>query len=321
MSESPSPAHWAAMEETGILWGMKLMVLIHRLFGRLVFRLFLHPVVSFYFVANAAARRASRQYLHKLGLYFPGIGVTGGLWDSYRHCIAFGEMMLDKIVVWLDRIDPSLVEFHNRRLLLDLLEQGLGALLLGGHIGNLQICQALAHSRGFIHLNILVHTKHAEKFNRLLSSVTPGGKIELIQVTELNPAIAIRLQDKIRQGEFVVMMGDRVPVGNQGRTVRAKFLGEEADFPQGPYWLASILRCPVFTLFSYPQDGRHHIHLEPFAEAIRIPRLEPARTHALAGLAQRYADCLERHCRRAPLQWFNFYGFWDTRPAGRGKGG
>ena len=319
---TPSPdTHWASMEETGILWGMKAMVLIHRLFGRLVFRLFLHPVVSYYFVANAPARRASRQYLQKLGGYFPELGITGGLWDSYHHCIAFGEMMLDKIVVWLDRIDPSQVEFHNRHVLLNLLDQGKGALLLSGHIGNLQICHALAHSRGIIRLNILVHTKHAEKFNRLLSSVTPGsGTIELIQVTELNPAIAIRLQDKIRQGDFVVMTGDRIPVGSQKRTVRARFLGEAAEFPQGPYWLASILQCPVLTLFSYPQDGRYHIYVESFADSLRLPRQEPRRTQSLAALAQQYADCLEKHCRQAPLQWFNFYGFWDANPASEENG-
>ncbi len=314
MSASSSDTHWASMEETGILWGMKAMVLIYRLFGRLVFRLFLHPVVSYYFVANAPARRASQQYLQRLGLCFPELGLTGGLWDSYRHCIAFGEMMLDKIVVWLDQLDPDQVEFPNRRLLLDLLERGQGALLLSGHIGNLQICQALAYSRGIIRLNILVHTKHAEKFNRLLRSVTPGGHIELIQVTELNPAIAIRLQDKIRQGEFVVMMGDRIPVGGQGRTVRAKFLGEEAEFPQGPYWLASILQCPVLTFFGYPRGDRYHVYVEPFAESIRLPRQEPGRTQSLAALAQQYADCLEKHCRQVPLQWFNFFGFWDMRP-------
>lgn len=312
MSAPLKPGHWAALEETGILWGMKVLVLIYRVFGRFAFRLVLHPVVSYYFATNGLARRSSRDYLRRVGEYYPVLGISGSFWESYRHFLLFAETLLDKIMVWLDRLDPARVEFHNRQLLLDMLEQGRGGILLGGHIGNLEICRALAEMRGHIHLNILVHTKHAEKFNRLLSSVDHAGKIELIQVTELNPAIAISLSEKVRRGEFLVLVGDRIPVNSQGRTVRVSFLGEEAEFPQGPYLLASLLQCPVFTLFSYPHQGRYHIYLEQFAERISMPRKDPQRTLELAGWARRYAESLEFHCRRVPLQWFNFYGFWDS---------
>jgi predicted LPLAT superfamily acyltransferase len=311
----PESRHWASLEETGILWGMRAMLLIYRLFGRLVFRVFLHPVVSYYFLTGTSARNASRDYLRRLGLYFPDLGIRGNGWDSYLHFIAFGETLLEKIIVWLGKLDPGQIDFHNRQLLVDLLEQGRGAILLGAHIGNLEICRALANLRGYIHLNILVHTKHAEKFNRLLGSVERGNNIELIQVTDLNPAVAIRLQEKIQRGEFLVLVGDRIPVTG-GRTVRARFLGEEAEFPQGPYLLASLLQCPVYTLLSYRHGGRYHIYLDAFAESIRIPRRQPQRDAILAELAQRFARHLEIHCRRVPWQWFNFYPFWDKPSLG-----
>ena len=118
-------------------------------------------------------------------------------------------------------------------------------MLLAAHIGNLEICRALADLRGYIHLNILVHTKHAEKFNRLLGSVERGGaNIELIQVSELNPAVAIRLQDKIerRANSWSWWVTGYRLTG--GRTVRARFLGEEAEFPQGPYLLGIPAAMP-----------------------------------------------------------------------------
>jgi predicted LPLAT superfamily acyltransferase len=303
--------HWAARRETGVLWGMKFMLWVYRRGGRSLFRGFLYPVIGYYFLANRTARKASRQYLRKLGTCFPELGLAGSFADSYRHFLAFGENLLDKIVVWLDQLDPSTIEFHNRQLLVELLERRQGAILLGGHIGNLEICRALADLRGYIRLNILVHTRHAAKFNRLLGSVDHGGTITLIQVGELNPAVAIRLQEKIGAGEFLVLVGDRIPVHSRGRTVPAPFLGAAADFPQGPYLLASLLKCPVYTLFSYPQNGRYHIYLDPFAEAIDIPHREPRRRQALAEWAGRFAERLETHCRRAPLQWFNFYPFWN----------
>ena len=49
------------------------------------------------------------------------------------------------------------------------------------------------------------------------------------------------------------------------------------------------------------------IHFELFRESIRLPRQE--RERALADLAAEYALRLEHYCRRAPLQWFNFYRF------------
>lgn len=310
MKPASADRHWASLQETSITLGIRCLVWVYRLFGRSIFRLFLRPVVTYYFLSGRIARHASQEYLRRLGQRYPELALSGGWWESYRHFLSFGETLLDKIIAWTGSIKPDQVDFPNRKLLLDLIEQKRGAILLSGHIGNLELCQAIANLRGHIRLNILVHTKHAEKFNRLLGGSKGSATIQLIQVTELNPAIAINLQQKIDQGEFLVLVGDRIPVCG-GRIVQADFLGKNAEFPQGPYLLASLLRCPVYTLFCFNVDERFHIDLEPFAESIRIPRPEPQRRQMLETLARRYAERLESLCRAAPLQWFNFYPYWN----------
>ena len=40
-----------------------------------------------------------------------------------------------------------------------------------------------------------------------------------------------------------------------------------------------------------------------------MPRKE--RDRVLTDLVAQYAARLEYYCRRAPLQWFNFYQFWN----------
>lgn len=302
--------HWATLQETSAILGIRILVWVYRLCGRWVFRLVLRPVVTYYFLSGRIARNASQEYLRRLGQSYPELGLSGEWRESYRHFLSFGETLLDKIIVWTGSIKPDQVDFPKRKLLLDLLEQKRGAILLSGHIGNLELCQAIADLRGHIRLNILVHTKHAEKFNRLLGSSKGSATIRLIQVTELNPTVAIELQQKIEQGEFLVLVGDRIPVSG-GRIVQANFLGKRAEFPQGPYLLASLLRCPVYTLFCFNDDGRFHIDLELFAESIRIPRSEPQRLQMIETLARRYAERLEAHCRTAPFQWFNFYPYWN----------
>lgn len=310
MKSVDTDRHWASLQETSAVLGIRILTGVYRIFGRWAFRLLLRPVVTYYFLGGRIARNASLDYLRRLGRRYPELGLSGGWPESYRHFLSFGETLLDKIIVWTGSITPDQVDFPKRKLLLDLLEQKRGAILLSGHIGNLELCQAIAGMRGHIRLNILVHTKHAEKFNRLLGGSKGSATIQLIQVTELNPAIAIELQNKIERGEFLVLVGDRIPV-NGSRTVQADFLGKAAEFPQGPYLLASLLRCPVYTLFCFNVDGRFQIDLELFAESIRIPRSQPQRLQMLEALAQRYAERLEAHCRATPLQWFNFYPYWN----------
>ena len=43
-----------------------------------------------------------------------------------------------------------------------------GQLLVCSHLGNVEICRALvSHNEGFV-LNVFVHSKHVERFNRAL---------------------------------------------------------------------------------------------------------------------------------------------------------
>jgi predicted LPLAT superfamily acyltransferase len=62
-------------------------------------------------------------------------------------------------------------------------------------------------------------------------------------------------------------------------------------------------------MFSVRAGPTAEIHFELFRQSIRLPR--KSRDQALARLAEEYAGRLEHFCRRAPLQWFNFYDFWS----------
>ena len=155
---------------------------------------------------------------------------------------------------------------------------------------------------------MLVFTRNAERFNQLLSEVNPNAALALIQVDELGPGSAFALQQKIEAGEWLVLAADRTSPTAPERVVDAEFLGAPAPFPQGPFILAALLRCPVLLLFCLREQDGYHVHIEPFAERIELPRKQ--RAAALADCAQRFAAALERMVRRAPLQWFNFYDFW-----------
>lgn len=181
-----------------------------------------------------------------------------------------------------------------------------GQLMVCSHVGNIEICRALAqHNRGFV-LNILVHSRHTEKFNRALRQAG-ASDIRLIQVTDLDLDLMMRLHERLDAGEWLAIAADRVPVRGE-KTVPVNFLGNEALLPQGPWLLAGLLGVPINLVFCTWQSGRYRLRLEKFSEAPHWSRSE--RNQAVAALAQRFADRLALVCREVPLQWFNFYDFW-----------
>ena len=303
------PRHWAQLEETGVYWGMRLMLAAYAWGGKPLFRLLLYPVLLYYLVLGTAPRRASLDYLRRLRDCYPETGVRPSWWYSYRHLASFAETMLDKLAAWRHGVDGSQVTFPNRPLLLAQLASGRGAVLLTGHVGNLEMCRALAHQRAPVRLTVLVHTRHAAHFNRLLNRFERSSKVELLQVTELTPATAVELERRIADGELVVITADRVPVSGS-RVIHSNFLGAEAAFPQGPFILAGLLRAPVYTLFCTRRDDGYHIDVEKLSDGLVLPR--GRRLEALRAPVAEYSRRLEAVVRKAPLQWFNFYDFWTA---------
>tara|TARA_R110000868_G_scaffold61059_4_gene185726 strand:+ start:20835 stop:21863 length:1029 start_codon:yes stop_codon:yes gene_type:complete len=324
--QAPQAAtHWARIEERGMYAGLSIMLATHRLFGRRVFGLLLYPVIAYFFVAGRSARRASMAFLTQVhrhtGAGSAGTGIgTPGWRQSFRHFMAFGDALLDKLEAWSGRIGEENIVYHNPEIFEALRQSGRGGLLIASHLGNMEVCRALGEKSLGLKLNVLVHTKHAANFNRLLRRVSPDSSVSLIQTTEVDPGTAIMLQDRIARGEFVIIVGDRIPVTKSGRTSRVPFLGRVAPFPQGPYILASLFGCPVQLIFCLKRGGRYHIIFEPFADAIRIPRRD--RNAALADWTGRYVSRLEHYCTTDPYQWFNFFDFWgqaETMPPTENK--
>jgi predicted LPLAT superfamily acyltransferase len=304
-----STRHWAQINEASFVAGMRLLFWICRTFGRWPFRLVLYPVLGWYLLTKPAARTASSAYLRRARA--AGARATPGMAGVMRHFAAFAECILDKMLLWGGHADTSDTAFFGERQLDDDIANQRGGLMICSHFGNLELCRVLARRRAGLKLTVLVHTKHAQKFNRLLAQLDPESQLNLFQVTEMSPATAMLLNERVARGEFVVIAGDRVPVTSGARTCSADFLGDSAHFPVGPYVLASLLQCPVYLLFSLRADaGRAEIHFERLSDAVRLPRKN--RTQACAELAQAYAARLEYFCLRAPYQWFNFYDFWQS---------
>ena len=306
--------HWAQIGEAGALSGMKFMVWVHTHLGRRAFNVALACAMLYFILRRPLARRASRDYLMRVWRYRPDVLPRKPDWRmTFAHFFAFGQSLLDKYIAWVTPPSDIDMDEDQQALLFSVVDSGEGCLLVGSHFGNLEYSRGIAYRHPDLVINILIYDQHAAKFAELLSKSAPESRLNLIQVTDLDLDLALKLKERVNAGEWLLIAGDRVPVGEGNNVCAASFLGDQANFPIGPYVLGSLLRCPVYLMHCYPVDGEYWLGMERFADEIRPSRLNQRRTYTKE--VQQYANALEAQLLKAPLQWFNFYDFWGDEAA------
>ncbi len=311
----PAPAHWAGLAERGLYWGLKASALAYRLLGRCGCMAILSFVVFYFYVTAGERRRASLAFLRRAFAH-TAVPRPVGWWDGYRHFLSFARRALDSFAAWSGRIPAGSVVMAETSVLDDAARQSRGAVFIVSHHGNVDISRALLDSETRRRVVVLLHTRHAENYNRILREFNPDAAMNTFQVTEFGPDTAIALQERIERGDWLFIAGDRTPVGGGNRFSVAPFMGADAEFSQGPYLIAALLDCPVYLFFCQRENGPYALRVERLAERIVLPRGQ--RPQALAGYAATYAERLEKHVLADPFQWYNFYDFWrPSTPAAK----
>lgn len=310
MSEGEAQqAEWLARGERGAMWGIRLVFWLATTVGRTPTRLFVAVIAFWYTVFDRSARRASRAWLGRVN------NRPATWWDAYGHIRRFVNVTLDRIYLLSDRIDYFTVTRTGNHHLEALKESQTGAVLLGAHVGSFEAMRAGGAEEEFP-INIVGHFENARMINSLFTKLNPEMAARVIHVGGDPLGVALTLRERLDAGEMVAILGDRT--GLNGKTVRANFMGEPADFPAGPFMLASTLRCPVYLVFGlFFEPNRYALFCEPLTDRVVLPR--GRREEAMQELVQAYADRLEHYVRMAPDNWFNFFDFWASARAENGE--
>lgn len=300
--------HWARLTERGALWGLRLWTIIYRLLGRRACLIIMAPVVFYFYLSGTEQRRASLDFLARAYAMRPNRRCRPNFLNGLRHFMSFAGRALDTFIGWTGEMPPRTIRAGKIDDLQAAERDPRGTLFIVAHTGNVDLARALLDDQTRRRLLVLVHTRHAENYNRVLRDYRPEAAVNTWQVTELGPAAAVELKERIEQGNWVVIAGDRVPVNSQ-RVARIPFLGKSAPFSQGPYILASLLECPVYTLFCMRRGDHFVLDAEKLTDRVTLPRGD--RDAALLGYAETFASRLERYALQDPLQWYNFFDFWN----------
>ncbi len=298
---------WANLRERGAYWGLWLLAQVYRMLGRTICLAVMAPVILYFFLTGSEQRKASKDYLQHL--WQSGrLSKPPSLWTSFRHFMSFGAASLDKLAAWTGDIPEAEVLATSPNLLHEVEASGRGALVITAHIGSPEVIRAVAVLGSHVPINVLMHVEHARMFNRLIKAFSPQASVRAIPVTKVGAGTAFLLSEAVAKGEWVVIVGDRVPVAQDGRVVEVPFLGAPALLPQGPYVLGALLKVPTYLMFCVRAKRGFHVHFSKFADLIELPRSD--RGGAIRSYARAFAKAMEERVAETPLQWFNFYSFW-----------
>ncbi|MCC6954097.1 MAG: glycosyltransferase family 2 protein [Deltaproteobacteria bacterium] len=298
---------WTRAAERGSEFWVRFLFTACRLMGRRFCNALAYPATAYFVAANSAFRRSSRDYFVRLrGRDCSGVALA----DVYRHCLAFSHSLIDRVAVWSGQLGDVECRWHGRDEVRARLASGRGVVMLSAHVGSVEICRALGSDLPHFRLHALMYTEHAARYNRILKEVNADAHVRVIPVENVGPELIFKLRERLEDGDCVGILGDRVLPSSSEKRCAVDFLGSPADFPAGPFILASLLECPVFFVVCLRAvDGSYDVHFELFDERIELPR--QGREGALLACVQRYASRLEHYVRKEPYQWFNFYDFWE----------
>ena len=275
------------------------------------------PIVAYFFATDAAARRASRQYLCRVAAAPGGAAIVGddpGMVQVFRHFLSFGLSIFDRVGFWMGRRSDFRLDVNGADHLERVIREGRGALVLGSHLGSFDAMRLLG-STAPIPVNVMMYTRHAEQINGLFERLAtlsdePAARVRVIPIQPGSVDHVMTARMALARGEVVAILADRTSPNEWHRASRVEFLGAPARIAQGPFRLAAALGVPVLQMVALRAgDAHYEIEVEWLADRIILPR--DRRAALLDEACQTYASRLERLCLRAPYQWFNFFDYWD----------
>lgn len=243
-------------------------------------------------------------------LYFYQTRLNFSGWNSYKavykNYVMLGQCLLDKIVVMAGIKNKFTYDFIGEEFLHELANSKTGGIIIGAHFGNWEIAGHLL-KRINIKVHIVMLDAEHEKIKALLQNVSKE-KLSIIPIKN-NFDHLYAIEHALANGELIAIHGDRFLPG--AKTVTCTFLGEDALFPTGPFYMASKFKVPV-SYVSAVKKGKFHYRLNATKpELLNYTYKLKTQNQDLRKLLEPFVMNLEKLVEENPTQWFNFYHFWS----------
>lgn len=307
MSHTPprqAPPAWLQQQERGSQSLLRLMQRLSLLIGRRATRPLVYLIALYFVCAVRPARQALRAYLPRV------LGRPARWLDLYRQILAFASTIHDRTFLIADRFQDFDIRTRGVGQIHEHHARAGGFLLFGAHLGSFEVMRSQARQRPDLKLCMAMFADNAQRIHASLAALNPAAQDDIIPLGRLDSMLAVR--DRLLDGAMIGILADRAAGEDTYQTVN--FLGSPAHFPTGPFRMAAMLRQPVYFMAGLYRGGkRYELCFEPLADFSEVDR--GGREAAIRAAVVSYVAILERHCRDAPDNWFNFYDFWESARA------
>jgi predicted LPLAT superfamily acyltransferase len=259
-------------------------------------------VILFYLVINYKATRTIYSYFR----YRHNFGVCKSALSTYRNHYLFGKALIDKFAMFAGRRNEYSVTIVDEKYFDQIVNNPeKGAIILNSHVGCAEIAGYLL-SQKKKRLNAVVFGGEAATMMEYRSKILEEQNIKMVPVVDGFSHI-FDVHNALRNNELAGMAGDRVYPGS--RNIVVEFLGAPAPFPIAAFQLAVKVKVPVLALFVM-QDGYKKFRV--IVRKIEVEKLdEYKQPEQIELLVKKYVMELEGILKEFPLQWYNFYQFWN----------
>jgi predicted LPLAT superfamily acyltransferase len=302
-------SQWRGQPERGSRSALRLIIWLALHGGRRLCRALLVPITAYFFITAPQARRASQNFMRRSLARAP-------TWlDTWRHLYVFATTLLDRVYLLNGRHHLLAVAVQQEAVFWTALAAGRGCLLLGSHLGSFDMLGVIGSVEKQLKVNVVMHVDDSAQLQTLLSCAGRRAPYNVIPLG--HPGSMLKVRECLERGEVVGILADRV-YGDEA-TQSLPFLGSPARFSQSPLRLAQITGAPTVMVFGLFRGGnRYQIVFEALAGqpgyqlAAAVAAGVDSGMGGIADYQRRYVECLERHARDAPCNWFNFYDYWGA---------
>jgi len=260
--------------------------------------------ISFYFfTCKWKINKYIYQYFRTLGF-----GKFKSFLSVYKNYFVFGQTLIDRIYVMACLNSKFDFYFEGETYLNDMIHEQKGGILLSAHTGNWEIAGHFL-DRLNIPIHILMVDDEYQKLKDYLENITGKRKANIITIKE-DQSHLYQILEAINKKEIVCIHADRL-LNSKQKCISLPLLHKEANFPYSIFKMIVTLNVPVSFVFAHKEKGfKYHF----YATEARLYKSSNDEQDVIR-LAKDYVNELERRLYQYPLQWFNYYDFWERNTA------
>lgn len=288
-------AEWEG-QSRGNLLGYKIFIFLLRKLDIGVAYFVLRFVAFYYYLFSYR----SSQCIYRYFRWRLGYSKFKSITNIYKSYLTLGRILIDRVAISTGMRHKFTYTHDGIEHIDELLKKNKGGILISGHVGNFEIAHYFLENRYNINKISMVTTRDEQQsILDYMDSIVEKSQLEFILVKE-DMSHIFEIHAAIDRGGLVVFTGDRFLPGT--KTIKGELLGREAEFPLGPYLLASRLNMPVLFVYVMKESKKHYS---------LYARKANFKARDAQGLLNEYTRSMEWIIKKYPLQWFNFFDFWN----------